>query len=57
MSRDYLIINSGRVVYAPGHYELEIAEKIATNAARRHPGRTYKVVEIKSTIQFPRKKK
>lgn len=57
MSRDYFVLNRGRVVYAPGHYLESDADEIAKNAAKRFPGRTFKVVQLLSTYQFPRKKK
>lgn len=57
MSKDYFILNRGRVIYAPGHYDREDAERIARNEADRNPTKTYTVVHVIAKFQFPRKKK
>lgn len=51
MAKEFFVLNNGRVLYAPGHYEQKDAETIAENAARRHPGRTFTVVRIVGKYQ------
>lgn len=56
MSKDWFIYNAGKSVVPGGMYEREDAEKVAQNAARRHPGRTYTVMQRVAAYQFPTNK-
>jgi hypothetical protein len=57
VSKEYFIVRAGRIVGPTGGmYDLEAAETVARNAARRHPGATYTVMHQVSRFQFPRGK-
>lgn len=44
--REYLVIRGGRVVYAPGHYDIEGARAVAKREAAAHPMSIISVVKI-----------
>lgn len=54
MSRDYFVFHAGRSVVPGGMYDQHEAEKVAINAAKRHPGRTYTVLMQVVAYKFPK---
>lgn len=53
MSKDFFVLRGGRVVYAPGHYDVEGARKTALMEAKQHPRSVVKVVQLVDAIQDP----
>jgi hypothetical protein len=49
MSREYYVIRGGRVVYAPGHYDLEGATTLAKNESNRYKRSSVHVVKVIQT--------
>lgn len=52
MARDYFVFHAGRSVVPGGMYDKEGAKQVAFNAATRHPGRTYTVMQKISDYRF-----
>lgn len=46
MSKDYFVLRAGRVVYAPGHYDLDGAEATARAELAAHPKATVHIVKV-----------
>lgn len=46
MSKEYYVLRGGRVVFRPGHYDIEGARAIAKREAAAHPMSTVTVVQI-----------
>lgn len=46
MSKDFFVLHGGRVIYAPGHYDIDGAERTALATLRRHPKSTVKIVQV-----------
>ena len=57
MPKSYFVINDGRIVYRPGHYDEEGACRVARNAALLRKGREYKVFMEVCSYKFPKIKK
>lgn len=52
MNKDWFIFHAGRSVVSGGMFDRDAAVEVARNAARRHPGRTYTVMQKVKTFQF-----
>ena len=50
MSKDFLVLRGNRVVYTPGHYDLEGARSVAEIERKQHPLSEVKIVRIIDTI-------
>jgi len=57
MPKQFYVLNAGRVVYAPGHYDQEAAESVARNASEREPGKTFTVVQEMAAFYQPPKRR
>lgn len=51
MSKDYFVIRGGKVVYAPGHYDLEGATATAKAVSRAHPKAVVRIVKLVESYQ------
>jgi hypothetical protein len=51
MSRDYLVLHNGRVVYEPGHYSAEDAETVLRTERQIKPGGTFQTVRILTSYE------
>jgi len=52
VSKDWFVFHAGRSVVPGGMYDREGAMTVARNAARRHPGRTYTVMQKVEVFQL-----
>ena len=50
MSKEYLVIRAGRVVYTPGHYDKEGARATARQVLKSHPRAVVRIVRIEETL-------
>lgn len=56
--KEYFIVGAGRVVVlSQGFHEREVAESLAQELAKTHPGSTFSVMLKLASYQFPRKRK
>lgn len=46
MSKQYYVLRGGRVVYAPGHHDIEGARSVAAIEVKQHPRATVTIVKI-----------
>lgn len=56
MPKEYFVIRAGRVVYSPGHYDLDGALKVKDTTLFLHPKATVTIVKIESVWQAPKQK-
>jgi hypothetical protein len=52
MSKVFYIVCDKRLVYEPGHYDLDDAKNIARSHAERNPGKTVTVMEVREAYLF-----
>ncbi len=55
--KEYFVIRGGRVVYAPGHFDVAGANATAKREAESHPGSMVHVIKIIDTYTKPRGKR
>lgn len=51
MAKEYFVLRAGRVVYAPGHYDIEGARATAVAELTAHPKATVTIVRVIETRQ------
>lgn len=54
MSKNYFVLRGSKVVYSPGHYDLESAEAVAKRVSTEHPKSIVRVVKtVESYMAVP----
>lgn len=56
MSKEYFILRGGRVVYGPGHHDIEGAERTARQELKQHPKATVTIVKVIGKLVGPKVK-
>lgn len=51
MSKDYLVLRGSKVVFKPGHYDLEGAKAVAKIESRQHPKAIVTIVKVVDKYQ------
>lgn len=51
MGKEYYVLRNGKVVYRPGHYDLEGARAVAKLEGERHPKATILIVKEVESYQ------
>lgn len=46
MAKEFFVLRAGRVVFAPGNYDLEGARAVAKQELRAHPKASVTIVQI-----------
>ena len=57
MPKEYYVLRGNKVVFAPGHYDLESAQTVAMMELKQHPKSEIKIVQIIEAYANPRKEK
>ena len=57
MAKEYFVLRAGRVLYAPGHYDLEGAERTAREELSTHPKAVVTIVKVVSVLTTPKETK
>jgi hypothetical protein len=49
MSKEYFLLHNGKVVYRPGHYDIEGARAVLKHIREKHPRAKLTIVKIVET--------